>query len=50
MMNFSNPEIAQIMSVGTNQQCVDCLAPNPTFTSLNNAVFYAKIVLMLIEA
>jgi len=42
MMNFSNPEIAQIMIVGTNQQCVDCLAPNPTFTSLNNAVFLCE--------
>ena len=42
MMNFSNPEIAQIMSLEGNQNCVDCLAPNPTFTSVNNAVFICE--------
>lgn len=42
MMSFSNPEIAQIMSVEGNQNCVDCLAPNPTFTSVNNAVFICE--------
>ena len=38
-MNFPNPEINQIMSIDSNQKCVDCSAPNPQFTSLNNAVF-----------
>ena len=42
MMNFPNPEISQIMSIDRNQQCVDCLAPNPQFTSLNNAVFLCE--------
>ena len=39
MIAYSNPELSQIMSIGSNQQCIDCLAPNPTFTSINNAVF-----------
>ena len=42
MMNFPNPEINQIMSIDSNQQCIDCLAPNPQFTSLNNAVFLCE--------
>ena len=41
-MNFSNPDIAQIMSIESNNSCVDCLAPNPTFTSVNNAVFICE--------
>ena len=41
-MNFSNPEIAQIMSIENNRFCIDCLAPNPTFTSVNNAVFLCE--------
>ena len=41
-MNFSNPEIAQIMSIESNRFCIDCLAPNPTFTSVNNAVFLCE--------
>ncbi len=39
MIEYSNPELSQIMSNESNQQCVDCLAQNPTFTSINNAVF-----------
>ena len=39
MIEYSNPELSQIMSIASNQQCVDCLAQNPTFTSINNAVF-----------
>ena len=39
MMSFSNPDLAQIMSIEGNNTCVDCLSPNPTFTSVNNAVF-----------
>jgi ADP-ribosylation factor GTPase-activating protein 1 len=41
-MNFSNPEIAQIMTFENNGYCVDCLASNPTFTSVNNAVFICE--------
>lgn len=41
-MNFPNPEIAQIMTFENNGYCVDCLAPNPTFTSVNNAVFICE--------
>ena len=36
-MNFQNPEIAQIMAFPGNNTCVECLAPNPTYTSINNA-------------
>ena len=39
MINFSNPEISQIMSKDSNHYCVDCLSENPVFTSINNAVF-----------
>ena len=42
MMNFPNPEINQIMSIDSNQHCVDCSAPNPQFTSINNAVFLCE--------
>ena len=42
MMNFSNPEIAQIMSKDSNHYCVDCLSENPVFTSINNAVFICE--------
>ena len=42
MMSFSNPEIAQIMSLESNRFCADCYAPNPTFTSVNNAVFICE--------
>lgn len=42
MISFSNPEIAQIMSVDSNHYCVDCLSPNPLFTSINNAVFICE--------
>ena len=41
-MNFPNPEIGQIMSIESNHYCVDCLAPNPLFTSINNAVFLCE--------
>ena len=42
MIAYSNPELSQIMSIGSNQQCIECLAPNPTFTSINNAVFLCQ--------
>ena len=41
-MNFPNPEINQIMSIDSNQHCVDCSAPNPQFTSVNNGVFLCE--------
>ena len=41
-MNFPNPEINQIMSIDSNQHCIDCSAPNPQFTSINNAVFLCE--------
>jgi hypothetical protein len=41
-MNFQNPEIAQIMAFPGNNTCVECLAPNPTYTSINNAVFLCE--------
>lgn len=41
-MSFSNPDFAQIMSIEGNNSCVDCLSPNPTFTSVNNAVFICE--------
>ena len=42
MMSFSSPEIAQILSLESNRFCADCYAPNPTFTSVNNAVFICE--------
>ena len=42
MLNFPNPEISQIMQIESNHNCVDCLAPNPLFTSINNAVFLCQ--------
>ena len=42
MMSFSNPDLAQIMSIEGNNTCVDCLSPYPTFTSVNNAVFICE--------
>ena len=41
-MSFQNPEIAQIIALEGNNSCVECLAPNPTFTSINNAVFLCE--------
>lgn len=41
-MSFPNPEIDQIMSIDSNKTCVDCLAPNPLFTSINNAIFLCE--------
>ena len=42
MISFSSPDLAQIMSIESNNFCVDCLSPNPTFTSVNNAVFICE--------
>jgi len=41
-MNFPNQEISQIMTIESNKTCVDCLAPNPTFASVNNSVFICE--------
>lgn len=41
-MNFQS-EIAEIMTkYDDNRSCIDCSAPNPVFTSLNNAVFLCE--------
>lgn len=41
-MSFQNPEIAQILALEGNNFCVECMTPNPTFVSINNAVFLCE--------
>ena len=42
MENFANSDINEIMKIEGNNKCIDCLAENPTFASINNAVFLCE--------
>ena len=38
-MESENPKLNEILSLESNKHCIDCNAPNPTWVSINNAVF-----------
>ena len=42
MESFANSDINEIMKIEGNNKCIDCLAENPTFASINNAVFLCE--------
>ena len=42
MQGVPNNVLNQIMSIEGNNICIDCQAPNPTFVSINNAVFLCE--------
>ena len=42
MESFANSDINEIMKIEGNNKCLDCLAENPTFASINNAVFLCE--------
>jgi hypothetical protein len=42
MQAFPNNEISEIMKLEGNNKCMDCQAENPTFTSVNNAIFLCE--------
>jgi len=42
MQTFPNNEISEIMKLEGNNKCMDCQAENPTFASVNNAIFLCE--------
>ena len=42
MESFANSDINEIMKIEGNDKCIDCNADNPTFASINNAVFLCE--------
>ena len=42
MESFANSDINEIMKIEGNNKCIDCNADNPTFASINNAVFLCE--------
>ena len=42
MESFANNDINEIMKIEGNDKCIDCNTENPTFASINNAVFLCE--------
>ena len=42
MQAFPNNEVSEIIKLEGNNKCMDCSAENPTFVSVNNAVFLCQ--------
>ncbi len=42
MQSYPNYDINEIMKIEGNNKCMDCQAENPTFASVNNAIFLCE--------
>ena len=42
MQAFPNNDIYELMNIEDNKKCLDCQAENPTFVSVNNAIFLCE--------